>query len=50
LYSLPSIIQMISQGRWDRQGCSTHGEKKNAYRVSVGKSQGKRPLGRPRHR
>ena len=26
------------------------GEKRNAYRVLVGKLQGKRPLGRPRHR
>jgi hypothetical protein len=27
-----------------------HGEKRNANRVLVGKPQGKRPLGRPRHR
>jgi hypothetical protein len=26
------------------------GEKKNLYRLSVAKSEGKRPLGRPRHR
>jgi hypothetical protein len=26
------------------------GEKRNAYRVLVGKSEGKRPLGRSRHR
>jgi hypothetical protein len=26
------------------------GEKRNAYRLLVGKSGGKRPLGRPRHR
>jgi hypothetical protein len=26
------------------------GEKRNAYRLSVGKSEGKRPLGRPRRR
>jgi hypothetical protein len=26
------------------------GEKRNAYRVLVGKPEGKRPLGRPRHR
>jgi hypothetical protein len=30
--------------------CSTNGEKRNAYRLLVGKPQGKRPLGRPRHR
>jgi hypothetical protein len=25
-------------------------EKRNAYRISVGKPEGKRPLGTPRHR
>jgi hypothetical protein len=29
--------------------CSTYGEKKTAYKVLVGKSEGKRPLERPRH-
>jgi hypothetical protein len=27
--------------------CSTHGEKKIAYRILMGKPEGKRPLGRP---
>jgi hypothetical protein len=30
--------------------CSTHGEKRNAYRILVGKPERKRPLGRPRLR
>jgi hypothetical protein len=29
---------------------STNGEKRNAYRLLVGKPEGKRPLGRPRRR
>jgi hypothetical protein len=31
-------------------GSCTNGEKKNTYRLLVGKSEGKRPLGRPRRR
>jgi hypothetical protein len=27
-----------------------HGEERNAYRILVGKPEGKRPLGRPRRR
>jgi hypothetical protein len=30
--------------------CSTNGEKRSAYRLLVGKPEGKRPLGRPRCR
>jgi hypothetical protein len=30
--------------------CSKNGEKRNAYRLLVGKLEGKRPLGRPRRR
>jgi hypothetical protein len=30
--------------------CSTNGEKRNAYRIVVGKPEGGTPLGRPRHR
>jgi hypothetical protein len=26
--------------------CSTNGEKRNAYKILVGKSEGKRPLGK----
>jgi hypothetical protein len=30
--------------------CGTYGEEKGVHRVLVGKLEGKRPLGRPRHR
>jgi hypothetical protein len=38
--------------REDEMGgtCSTHGEKRNSYRILFGKLEGKRPLGRPRRR
>jgi hypothetical protein len=32
------------------RACSTNGEKRNAYKILVGKPEGKRPLGRPRSR
>ena len=30
--------------------CSTYGETRGVYRVLVGKPEGKKPLGKPRHR
>jgi hypothetical protein len=30
--------------------CGTNGEKRNVYRLLEGQPEGKRPLGRPRHR
>jgi hypothetical protein len=32
------------------RACSTRGAKRKAYRILVGKPEGKRPLGRPRRR
>jgi hypothetical protein len=32
------------------RACSTNGEKRHAYRILVGKPEGKRSLGRPRRR
>jgi hypothetical protein len=32
------------------RACSTNGEKRNAYMILVGNPEGKRPLGRQRHR
>jgi hypothetical protein len=32
------------------KACRTHGEKRNAYRIFVGKPERMRPIGRPRRR
>jgi hypothetical protein len=32
------------------RACSTYGEKRNAYRILVGKPEGKRAVGRPRRK
>jgi hypothetical protein len=32
------------------RACNTNWERRNAYRILVGKPEGKRPLGRPRRR
>jgi hypothetical protein len=32
------------------RACSTHGAKRNAFKILVGKPEGKRPLGRHRRR
>jgi hypothetical protein len=51
LYSSPSIIRIIKSRRMRWAGhLARIGEKRNAYRLLVGKPEGKRPLGRPRHR
>jgi hypothetical protein len=49
LYSTPSIIRIIKSMRWAGH-VARMGEKVTAYRLLVGKPEGKRPLGRPRRR
>jgi hypothetical protein len=51
LYSSPSIITIIKSQRMRWAGhVARMGEKRNAYRLLVGKPEGKRPLGRSRCR
>jgi hypothetical protein len=51
LYCLPSIIKIIKSRRMRWAGhVARMGEKRSAYEILVGKLEGKRPLGRPRHR
>ena len=51
LYCSPSIVRVI---KWRRMRWAGHvermGERRDVYRVLVGKPEGKRPLGRPRRR
>ena len=51
LYSSPNIVLVIKSRRVRWAAHVAHmGEERGSYRVSVGKPEGKRPLGRPRHR
>jgi hypothetical protein len=51
LYSSPSIIRIIKSRRMRWTGHVARLEqKRNAYRLFMGKPEGKRPLGRPRRR
>ena len=51
LYSSPNIVRVIKSRimRWAGH-VARIGEGRGMYRVLVGKPEGKRPLGRPRHR
>jgi len=51
LYCSPSIVRVIKSRRMRWAGhVARTGEERGAYRVLVGKPEGKRPLGRPRRR
>jgi hypothetical protein len=51
LCSSPNIIQVIKSRRMRWAGLVARmGEGRGAYRILVGRSEGRRPLGRPRRR
>jgi len=51
LYSSPSIVRVIQSRRMRWAGHVAHmGEERGVYSVLVGKPEGRRPWGRPRHR
>jgi hypothetical protein len=51
LYSSPNIVRVIKARRlWWAGHVARLGEERGVYRVLMGKSEGKRPLGRPRRR
>jgi hypothetical protein len=51
MYSSPNIVRVIKSRRmrW-AEHVARMGEGRRAYRVLVGRPEGKRPLGRPRRR
>jgi hypothetical protein len=51
LYSSPDIIRQVKSRRMGWAGhVARMGEERKVYKVCVGKAEGKRPLGRPRHK
>jgi hypothetical protein len=50
-YSSPNIIRVIKSRRMRWAGhVARMGKKRDAHRILVGRPEGRRPLGRPRHR
>jgi len=51
LYCSPNIVRLITSRRigWEEH-VERMGDGRGVYRVLLGKPEGKRPLGRPRHR
>jgi len=52
VYSLPNTHHVIKPRsmRWGRGACGVLGERRDAYRILVSKSEALRPIGKPRHK
>jgi len=51
LYSSPNIVRVIKWRKMRWAGHVAHmGEERGVYRILLGKPEGRRPLGRPRHK
>jgi hypothetical protein len=51
VYSLPNIVRVVKSRRMKWVGhVACMGEETRVHRLLVGKPEGKRPMGRPRHR
>jgi hypothetical protein len=51
LYTSPNIVKMIRSRKIKWSGhVARMGEIRNAYRILVGKPEGKKPIGKPSHR
>jgi hypothetical protein len=51
LYSLPNIVRVVKSRRMSWAGhVARMGEERGVHSVLVGRREGKKPLGRPKHR
>jgi hypothetical protein len=50
LCSPSNIIKITKSRRMMSVACGTHGENRTAYRILLGKPEGKRSVGKPRRR
>jgi hypothetical protein len=50
LYPPSTLVRVMKSRKMGWAGYVAHGEERGVFRVLVGKPEGKRPLGRPRHR
>jgi hypothetical protein len=51
-YGMSGIISLGQQIKKNEMGraCSRYGDRRGAHRILLGRPEGRRPLGRPRHR